>query len=387
MQGERTTRQKVKSIDWVTIVLVLTLVAFGTVTIANVLADPFSGDETSLGDIQAKLNMFYVQKHVKNFLFGVVVMLVMFAVDYEIYGRFIRYAYLANLALLALLIAMDKTSRGVAGWFDLGSMSFQPSEVCKVTLTIMLSKLAAEIYEKEGGIKSLRNLGTLLLYFLVPFLLVIWQPDFGTAVVYVAIFACILFVSKIKWKYILSAILAVAALAPVSYFYLFSDDQRERIQVFLDQTRDLAGSGLQVDVSKMAIGSGQMYGKGYFTDGTLAQLKHVPERHTDFIFAGVAEGLGFVGGTVLIVLFFALIARWMWVGYRAKDHFGTCMAVGLSGMMLAHVFENIGMTIGLMPVTGIPLPFVSYGGSNMLTNLMATGVILNIWFRRQHQRR
>ena len=386
MQGERTTKQKVKSIDWITILLVLSLVAFGAITIANVLASPFSGDETSIQDIQAKLNMFYVQKHITNFLFGVVVMLVMLVIDYEVYKRVIHYIYIANVALLALLVVVAKTSRGVAGWYDFGSMSFQPSEVCKVTLIIMLSKLATEAFERDGGIKTLRQLGGLLGYFIVPFGLVIWQPDFGTAVVMLAIFVCILFVSKLRWKYIACAFAAFAAIAPLSYFYLFSDDQRERILVFLDPTRNLIGSGLQVDVSKMAIGSGQLYGKGYFVEGTLAQLKHVPERHTDFIFAGVAEGLGFVGGAALIVLFFALIFRWMWVGYRAKDHFGTCMAVGCAGMLLAHVFENIGMTMGLMPVTGIPLPFVSYGGSNMLTNLMATGVVLNIWLRRQQKR-
>ena len=129
-----------------------------------------------------------------------------------------------------------------------------------------------------------------------------------------------------------------------------------------------------------------MTGKGFFSDGTLAQLKYVPERHTDFIFAGIVEGIGFVGGVIIIVLYFLLIFRWLWVAIKAKDSFGTCIAVGCTGMLLAHVFENIGMTIGLMPVTGIPLPFISYGGSNLLTNMMAVGLIQNVWMRR-HPRR
>lgn len=165
-----------------------------------------------------------------------------------------------------------------------------------------------------------------------------------------------------------------------------TDDQRGRIDVFLDPSKDLTGKGYNVNQAKISIGSGQLYGKGFFSDGTLAQLKYVPERHTDFIFAGIAEAAGFIGGTLLIVLFFLLIFRWFYVAMKAKDSFGMCLVVGCMGMLLAHVFENIGMNIGLMPVTGIPLPFISYGGSNLLTNMIAVGVVLNVWMRR-HTRR
>ena len=139
--------------------------------------------------------------------------------------------------------------------------------------------------------------------------------------------------------------------------------------------------------SKIAIGSGQLTGKGFFSEGTLAQLRFVPERHTDFIFAGIVEGLGFVGGTIIICLFFALIFRWIYIAMRTKDSFGTCLVVGVAGMFTAHVFENIGMTIGLMPVTGIPLPFISYGGSNLLTNLIGVGIVENVWMRHQSKKR
>ena len=227
-----------------------------------------------------------------------------------------------------------------------------------------------------------------MLYFGVPFVLVVLQPDMGTAVVMLAIFVCILFISKISWKYVISAIVGAGVLLPMSYFYILNDDQKKRIDVFLNPALDETGTGIGMQVirSKQAIGSGQMYGKGYFSEGTLAQLKYVPERQTDFIFSGIVEGLGFVGGTVLIVAYFLLIFRWLWVALHAKDHLGTCIAIGGVGMLLAHVFENIGMTIGLMPVTGIPLPFISYGGSNLLANMMCVGLVLNVWMRRQIRR-
>lgn len=389
MRSERETKQKIRNIDWITIILVLALVLFGLVTLVNVLADPFVGDTQSLSDIRYNINtnMDFIQRQIINILVGIAACIVMVVVEYNLYRMVIKYIYAGNLLLLVILLLTQVSSRGVMGWFKMGMRAFQPSEVCKVTLIIILSDIAARIVDKEGGIRSLKDLAIMLLYFGVPFGLVLAQPDFGTAMVFVVILVCILFVSKVSWKYIFSAIAVLTAIVPISYFYLFSDEQRDRIDVFLrPEEADTQAAGLHVDRSKVAIGSGQMYGKGYFTEGTLAQLKYVPERHTDFIFSGVGEGLGFVGGTVLIVVYFLLIFRWLWVGMRAKDHFGTCLAVGSMAMLLAHVFENIGMTIGLMPVTGIPLPFMSYGGSNMLTNFMTVGIVLNVWMRRQVRR-
>ncbi|MDR1619539.1 MAG: rod shape-determining protein RodA [Clostridiales bacterium] len=386
MRSERTNKQRLKNIDWLTIIIVLGLVAFGLVTLANVLAEPFTGNEQGFRDITEKISMEFIQRQIVNFLVGVAAMLVMLVIDYNMYKMVIRYVYIANILLLALLLLLQDSSRGVMGWFNFGVRAFQPSELCKVTLTVMLAQAASNMVERTGGIKSIKDLAIILGYFAAPFILVLLQPDFGTAVVFLAILVCILFISKLSWKYVFSLVTLVAAMLPLSYFYLFTDDQKNRINVFLDPELDPQGAGLHVLRSKEAIGSGQMYGKGYFTEGTLAQLKFVPERQTDFIFSGVGEGFGFVGGTVLIVVYFVLIFRWLWVGLRAKDHFGTCIAVGAAGMLLAHVFENIGMTIGLMPVTGIPLPFMSYGGSNLLTNMMAVGMALNVWMRRQPRR-
>ncbi len=387
MQSERDSKQKGISIDWITLLLVFALVAFGILTIANVMAEPFTGDEIGFAGIRAKINLEYVQRQAVNFIVAFAAMLVMIVIDYNLYKMVIKYVYVANTLLLIMLLVLAESTRGVMGWFNLGVRAFQPSELFKVTLIITLSNIAANIVEKEGAIKSFKGLLMVGAYFIGPFLLVLLQPDYGTAIVFFAILVCILFISKLSWKFVLGALVFVAGMMPLSYFYLFSDTQRERIDVFLNpDLADPKGAGLHVLRSKEAIGSGQLYGKGYFSQGTLAQLKYVPERHTDFIFSGIAEGFGFVGGAALIVVYFLLIFRWMWVALHAKDHFGTCLVVGSIGMMIAHVFENIGMTIGLMPVTGIPLPFVSYGGSNLLTNMMVVGIVLNVWMRRQVKR-
>ncbi len=387
MRSEREARQKFHGIDWITILIVLGLVLFGLISIANVWADPFTGDEEAgLAGIMGNLNFEYVQKQVVNFLVGLAALLVMLAVDYHLYKLVIKYVYIGNIALLVILLAARVSSRGVMGWFDLGARAFQPSEVCKVTMTIMVAQFVAGCMERDGGVKSIRDLAIALMYFLIPFGLIIAQPDMGTAFVLLCVFACILFVGKLSWKFIIAAIAGMAIILPVSYFYILSDTQRERIDVFINlEAADPQGNAMHVLRSKESIGSGQMTGKGYFTEGTLAQLKYVPERHTDFIFSSIAEGLGFVGGSILIIVYFVLLFRWLWVALHAKDALGTCLVVGCMGMMLAHVFENIGMTLGLMPVTGIPLPFISYGGSNLLANMMAVGIVLNVWLRRQQR--
>lgn len=375
-----------QNVDWITLALVFALVAFGLISIASIMASPFDGTESSLGDYIDKLNLEYVELQFVNFLVGLAAMLIALAVDYQIFKPLIKYGYWAVVALLLILLLVGESSRGVAGWFNLGARAFQPAELCKVVLLVYLSKIISEAMDREGALKQLKDIGLVVILTLIPTVLVAQQPDWGTAFVFIMIMICLLFVGKINWRYILGAGIAVGGFLPLAYLYLMTDDQRGRIDVFLDPSKDLTGKGYNVNQAKISIGSGQLYGKGFFSDGTLAQLKYVPERHTDFIFAGIAEAAGFIGGTLLIVLFFLLIFRWFYVAMKAKDSFGMCLVVGCMGMLLAHVFENIGMNIGLMPVTGIPLPFISYGGSNLLTNMIAVGVVLNVWMRR-HTRR
>lgn len=378
-----------KKIDWLTILLVLALVGFGLMSIASIMATPFDGTESGISDFIGRLNLNYVKKQAVNFLVGIAAFLIVIVFDYQVYKPLIKYIYAANLALLALLLIADKTVRGISGWFqlDIIDRALQPAELCKISIIISLSIVASNAMAKnDGKFRGFRSVVTALLFCAVPTALVMAQPDFGTAFVYICIMVVIFFAARIGWGYITAAAGIAAVGLPLAYFFLLDEKQQFRIKVFLNPELDLQNFGYNVNQSKIAIGSGQLYGKGFFSSGTLAQLRYVPERHTDFIFAGIAEGLGFIGGMILILLFLILILRWFWIAIHAKDYLGMCLVAGCAGMLLAHVFENIGMTMGLMPVTGIPLPFISYGGSNLLTNMIAVGIVEGVWMRRSQQK-
>ena len=377
-------RKLLKQIDWITIILVLTLVVIGLVSIASIMASPFSGDEASLSDYLEKLNLNYVKRQAVNFLVGVAAFIIVIIFDYSFFKLVIKYAYVANVALLLVLFTVEKT-RGISGWFVFEAIdrAIQPAELCKICIIVFLAKIVSEGMDRDHGrLRSFKSILFALGICGLPTVLVMLQPDFGTAFVYLCILIFILFIARIGWGYIIAAAGALAVGLPLAYFFVMSDEQKYRIDVFLDPSLDLSNAGYNVFQSKVAIGSGQLYGKGYFSSGTLAQLRFVPERHTDFIFAGIVEGLGFTGGTLIILLYFLLVFRMLWIAFKAKDNFGTCLVAGVIGMLLAHVFENIGMTMGLMPVTGIPLPFLSYGGSNLLTNMIAIGIVENVCMRR-----
>ena len=377
-------KKLLKHIDWFTILLVFALVGIGLISLASIMASPFDGEESSISDYMAKLNLQYVKKQIVNFLVGLAAFIIVIIFDYQLFKPVIKFLYAGNVAVLLVLFAVEKT-RGIQGWlvFEQIDRAIQPGELCKICIIVALAKIVSEDMERnQGRVRSFIAVAKALAVCAVPTVLVMLQPDFGTAFVYICIFILMLFIARIPWGYVGAAAAAAAVALPLGYFYVISDSQRWRIKVFLNPELDTQNYGYNVKQSKIAIGSGQMFGKGYFSEGTLAQLRFVPERHTDFVFAGIVEGLGFVGGTILIVLYFALIFRWLYIAIKAKDAFGSCLVVGVMGMLLAHVFENVGMTIGLMPVTGIPLPFVSYGGSNLLTNMLGVGIVENVWMRR-----
>ena len=372
-----------KRIDWLTIIIVLALVGFGLVSIASIMATPFDGGEQGLSDYLAKLNWNYVEKQAVNFLVGLAVFLILLVLDYQLYKIIIKYAYIALIILLLALFLAERT-RGMQGWFMFEAIdrALQPGELCKIGLIIFLAKVVSDSMNKHGKLKTFKSVLYTVAICAVPTALVMLQPDFGTAFVYICIWMFVIFTAKISWGYIATIVGMFSIALPASYLFIMSEEQQFRIKVFLNPELDLQKYGYNVMQSKLAIGSGELYGKGYFNSGTIAQLGYVPERHTDFIFAGIAEGIGFVGGTILIALYFILIFRWLYMAVKIKDNFGVCLIMGVMGMTLAHVFENVGMTIGLMPVTGIPLPFISYGGSNLLTNMIGVGIVQNVWMRR-----
>ena len=368
-------------VDVFTIVMVAALVLFGLVTLLNVLSDPFDGTETTFSAFYERLNFEFFTRQVANILISLVLLVPLAIFDYEKYKPFTKVAYIICLILLFLLVIAGENTRGALGWYKVGTRAFQPSEITKVVLIVVLGKAASEIYDRRGPISALRDFLRLFLIFFVPFLLVILQNDFGTAMVMLIIFGGILFCVRIRWRYVIGGLFAMGVGGIVSWMVVLTDVQKERIRVFLDPTRDLEGAGLNVLHAKQVIGSGGFWGKGYFTKGTLIQQGYVPIRHSDFIFSGIGEGLGFFGAMMLIIVFFLLLFHWLHTALVARDTFGRCLAVGCTVMLAAHIFENVAMNLGAMPVTGIPLPFISYGGSNILASFACVGIAMSVYAR------
>ena len=382
-------KKYLKRIDWVTVGIVLALVVFGTIALASVQAKPFDGTEHGIADYMDKLNMEYLQKHITNFLVGLAAMIIFLVFDYSIFKTFAMWAYIGIIGLLMLLFIFGKVRGGAQGWFvfDTLERAIQPGELSKIALIVMLSKYVSAAMDRDGRLLKFKDVMIALGITFVPFMLIVLQPDYGTAIVLLVIMVVTFFVAQIKWIYIILAAVGAGVGLPLMYFFVLTPKQRDRIDVFLNPSAASDDAKYQVGQSQMAIGSGRLTGKGFFGEQTLAQLRYVPARHTDFIFSGITEAVGFIGSTILIIVFFALLFRWMYIAIKARDNFGTCLVTGVSAMLAAHIFENIGMTMGIMPVTGIPLPFISYGGSNMLTNMIGVGIVLNVYMRRPMKRK
>ncbi|MBC8016391.1 MAG: rod shape-determining protein RodA, partial [Sporomusaceae bacterium] len=234
---------------------------------------------------------------------------------------------------------------------------------------------------KQGRLHSFKDIIPIFLYVGIPFLLVLKQPDLGTALVFMAILFGMIYIAGIRMKHLMIIFAAGIAFMPIFWHFL-KDYQKMRLTVFMDPNVDPLGSGYHIIQSKIAIGSGMLFGKGLFA-GTQSQLNFLPENHTDFIFAVIGEELGFIGALFILVLYFILLYRGVKVAGSARDNFGTLLATGITSMMAFHILVNVGMNAGIMPVTGIPLPFMSYGVSALTTNMVSIGVLLNIYMRRQ----
>ncbi len=313
---------------------------------------------------------------------GLVLMGIIAAVDYRRLERWGYVLYGIALALLLAVLVTGRTGMGAQRWLPLGPFSFQPSELAKLLLIVTLAKYFSEDRITDGH--TLRQLVKPFLLVIVPVLLVVKQPDLGTGLMLLFIFAAVVIAAGIRLKSFLYIVVTAALSAPLAWAFFWKhlkDYQRKRLLVFVDPETDPAGAGYHIIQSKIAVGSGMLYGKGYL-HGTQSQLNFLPERHTDFIFSVISEEWGFLGSLVVILVFLFVIMWGLDTANKAKDRFGSLLAVGCVAMIFFHVFINVGMTIGLMPVVGVPLPLVSYGGTSALTTLMALGLLLNINMRR-----
>lgn len=307
-------------------------------------------------------------------------------IDYNVIIRFSSLAYLVIIALLIGVLFTEPIS-GASSWFKIGeSFSFQPSELAKIVVILFLAFILNKLQLRgKKEINKFWKLLIFLLFAIIPVFLIIKQPDYGTAAAFLTAIVFMLFVSGIDKKYIIVVCLLAAISIPVAYKYIlpkYAPHAIKRIEVFLNPDLDPRGAGYNIRQSKLAIGAGQVFGMGY-RKGNQTQLGFLHPKTTDFIFSVIGEELGFVATGSIVILYVVLITKSIYVAKTAKDNIGSYVAIGIAGIFFFHFVENIGMTIGLLPITGVPLPFVSYGGSSLVTNFICVGLLLNISNKRQ----
>ena len=377
-----------KYIDWLLFGNIIILVMLSLVAIASAVAEPIMGDASSLTAIAAQIDLYYVFQQLSWLGVGLFAMFVVLLPDYHAIGEYYKWIYVILIGALVAVYFFGAEINGTKGWFRIGNSGLQPSELGKIALIITMAKLISSRTEGAGGgIKSAKDVMILLGVFIVPVGLVMIQPDWGTALVYAFTFFSMLFMARTSLKVIFGLLACAGIAIPVGWLVM-ADWQKERIMSFMGITEGLSDDEIermkyQSEKAQAGAGSGQLLGKGLFAIGGESELSNIPEKRTDFIFAGTTEAVGFVGASIVILLYFVLIFRTMYLATKAKDDFGTLIIVGVMAMTLFHVFENIGMNIGVMPITGIPLPFFSYGGSNLLTNMIAFGLVINVNMRKQ----
>jgi len=379
-----------RRLDWTLFAAVLALCLFGLVMIYSATRSP---QEIGLAPVSE-----VARAQVLWMCLGLIAFALTIAFDYETISRWHVPLYALVLVLLVVVLKIGKSPTGASSWIALGGFRLQPSELAKIAVILSLSGFLSR---RMDGLKQLGLVLRSLLLVAPPVLLVLIEPDFGTALVIIAIwfgtlalagarakhlgavFACGLLLFTAMWNLDRLPLDRVrpTALGKVLRRAALKDYQKRRLTAFLNPQADPLGAGYHVIQSKVGIGSGQLFGRGLFR-GTQSRLRFLPERHTDFIFAVIGEELGLAGCAVVLLLFFFVFWRGMRIALRARDPLGTLLAAGAVTMLIFHAVVNIGMAVNIMPITGIPLPFVSYGGSNLLASFVAFGLMQNVHMRR-----
>lgn len=309
---------------------------------------------------------------------GLFIFWIVSRIDYNVLRNYSNLLYITMVGFLLLVEIFGATRLGATRWISLGFFQFQPSEFAKLALIIVLAKFFSDNYEKSNEI---RYVLMSLLYLLPPLVLVLAQPDLGTALVLVMVWLAMALTMKLKMRYFVIMLVVLLISLPVIYPRL-APYQRQRIATFINPTANPDTTGYNVNQAIIAVGSGGLFGQG-LSSGSQSQGNFLPSQHTDFIFAVLSEKLGFLGGLLCIFLYCVIVVRAIWIAKNSADRFGTLLAIGIATMFAFHVVVNISMNIGLLPVTGIPLPFISAGGTSMMISLISIAILESIYGRRR----
>ncbi|MBF0227043.1 MAG: rod shape-determining protein RodA [Desulfobacterales bacterium] len=356
-----------ENFDWKLLSIVFGIFFIGVITLYSAV---------TAGGIES--NKILCIKQFVWYIIGLLAASVSFIINYKVFEKFSHVIYIVCVGLLVFVLFSGRTAGGSQRWISIGFISIQPSEFIKIAVIIMLSNYYAKRINVNG--LYIRELVYPMFIVFIPVVLILKQPDLGTGMMLVLIAGTITVFAKIEKKSFITLFL-IGVIALPSVWFVLKPYQRERILTFINPERDPLGAGYHIIQSKIAIGSGILYGKGYLK-GTQNALSFLPEQHTDFIFSVLAEEWGFIGAIILFYLFLLLIIRGVNIAHESRDVFGTILCVGVTALIFWQVVINLGMVMGLFPVVGVPLPLISYGGSSVLTIMVCIGILMNVSIRR-----
>ena len=360
-------KRELKNVEWSLLVVALILSAIGLVAL-------FSATQES------EYDDFY--KQCIWLAVSLVIMVIVMCINYETIVKLSPIFY-GGFIILLIGVLFTSSINGATSWFDIGAFSFQPGEFAKVFVILFLAFAITKIQERgKQEINKITKLLIIAVIVLVPVVLIIKQPDYGTAAAFIMATIFMLITAGIDKKYIIITAVLVVVLVPLLYNFILPEHAKQRIDIFLNPESDPRGAGYNIIQSKLAIGAGELTGMGLFK-GNQTQLGFLYPKTTDFIYAVIGEEMGFIVACPIIILYVYLITKCLYVAKTAKDDTGKLIASGITGVFLFHMLENIGMVMGLLPITGVPLLFISYGGSSMMTSFICIGLLLNISSKRQ----
>jgi len=356
----------IKHIDYTLLFAVLCLCSIGLLIIYS----------TTHMEIMQMSSLFFVQRQLIYIIAGVLLCFFIGVIDYHIIEKIAIPIYILAILALLYVILFGRMTSGARRWIELGGFDFQPSEFAKIALICFLADFLSRQKDRLSY----------AIYFVLPFfftgvlmLLIFRQPDLGSSMVFLAILLCMVFIAGIQWKHILIMLLISLASFPILWSFL-KDYQKNRLILFVNPNLDPLGAGYNVIQSKVAIGSGGLFGQGLF-GGIQSQLKFLPAQHTDFVFSVIGEEMGFFGAVLLLSLFIFILWKGIRIAQEAADMLGTFLATGVVAFLFFHIFINISMAMGLLPATGLPLPFISFGGTFMMSNFIGMGLLLSVHLR------